>query len=352
MDLSTVANISGKGSVAFAINDQRKIAGTVLQNNNVYRGFIYDASSKNAISIQPLQGGTDSAACDINDNGLVVGWSGKGQFAQGYQQNFVITFDGTKSTKIAPWFYDAGDVAGSPETFLSINNNGQIIGSNFLAGYGVSRPVIYDPSSASPQFVEIPAPPGFTTVTIFKDGEANAINNQGYVVGAFNDLNTQQSLAFIWDSQNGTRDLNQLIPQNTGWHLTSAHDINDAGYIVGQGTYRNPGQLGGNPRPTLFLLTPQVFPIRHGAGLFELLVTLIIGVAQDGGGIVTLNGVPIPIGPWGALSASQQDILIGLATEEIAEAVNDPGGQRAIRLAALELVSERVNEMIKMLRKK
>ena len=32
--------------------------------------------------------------------------------------------------------------------------------------------------------------------------------------------------------------------------------------------------------------------------------------------------------------------------------LSDPGGQRVIRLAALELVSERVNEMIKTLRKK
>jgi probable HAF family extracellular repeat protein len=44
-------------------------------------------------------------------------------------------------------------------------------------------------------------------------------------------------------------DLNKLIPAGSGWVLQSATGLNDAGEIVGYGTYK--GQLRG------FLLTPR-----------------------------------------------------------------------------------------------
>jgi hypothetical protein len=47
------------------------------------------------------------------------------------------------------------------------------------------------------------------------------------------------------------RDLNTLIPQNLGWVLTSAADINIWGQIVGSGIR--------NGRPHGFLLTPKDF---------------------------------------------------------------------------------------------
>jgi hypothetical protein len=44
---------------------------------------------------------------------------------------------------------------------------------------------------------------------------------------------------WIWDSVNGTRDLNGLIPAGTGWVLfdysASAPFINDSGWIIGSG---------------------------------------------------------------------------------------------------------------------
>jgi hypothetical protein len=44
---------------------------------------------------------------------------------------------------------------------------------------------------------------------------------------------------FVWDSVNGTRDLNALITAGTGWVLcdlnASAPFINDSGWIIGSG---------------------------------------------------------------------------------------------------------------------
>ncbi len=42
--------------------------------------------------------------------------------------------------------------------------------------------------------------------------------------------------AWIWDSVNGTRDLNTLIPAGSGWQLTQVKAINDSGWIIGTGT--------------------------------------------------------------------------------------------------------------------
>lgn len=54
---------------------------------------------------------------------------------------------------------------------------------------------------------------------------------------------------FIWSPKAGMRDLNTLIPANSGWVLNTATDINVWGQIVGQGTLN--GQAHG------YLLTPR-----------------------------------------------------------------------------------------------
>ena len=54
---------------------------------------------------------------------------------------------------------------------------------------------------------------------------------------------------FIWTESEGMQDLNTLIPQTSGWVLTSAADINIWGQIVGSGTR--------NGQPHGFLLTPK-----------------------------------------------------------------------------------------------
>jgi probable HAF family extracellular repeat protein len=63
----------------------------------------------------------------------------------------------------------------------------------------------------------------------------------------FSEIDNGDWHAFLWE--NGVmQDLNDLIPEGTGWTLTAARMINDDGLIVGYGT------LGGEQRA--FLLTP------------------------------------------------------------------------------------------------
>lgn len=86
----------------------------------------------------------------------------------------------------------------------------------------------------------------------WKKSQANSINNHSQVIGCAESLTKSKGKrAFIWDRFNGMRDLNDLIPPNSGWKkLRTARKINDNGYIVGQGTYK------GEERA--FLLIPKI----------------------------------------------------------------------------------------------
>jgi hypothetical protein len=69
-------------------------------------------------------------------------------------------------------------------------------------------------------------------------------------------------------------DLNDLIPPDSGWNLMEAHDINDAGEIVGfgfhEGTFR-PFALTGPPPPAV--------PASSTVALAALAVLLLGGLA-------------------------------------------------------------------------
>lgn len=84
-----------------------------------------------------------------------------------------------------------------------------------------------------------------------KKSKANDINDLGQVVG-YSDTggNEKGQRAFIWDQKRGMRDLQELIPQASGWtKLKVATDINNQGHIVGEGNYKG--------RKTHFMLIPK-----------------------------------------------------------------------------------------------
>jgi probable HAF family extracellular repeat protein len=84
------------------------------------------------------------------------------------------------------------------------------------------------------------------TLVSHTNSVALAINNVGKVVG-YSSTKSGTSRAVLWDN-NSIKDLNNLIPPNSGWKLTYANDINDSGQIVGEGII--------NGRTRAFLLTP------------------------------------------------------------------------------------------------
>lgn len=81
---------------------------------------------------------------------------------------------------------------------------------------------------------------------------AHGINNRGRVVGGTDEfggnfLGSNPYHAFLWINDI-IKDLNSLIPANSGWELKTAWDINNFGKIVGYGKH--------NGQTKAFLLTP------------------------------------------------------------------------------------------------
>ena len=77
---------------------------------------------------------------------------------------------------------------------------------------------------------------------------ASGINDSDEVVG-YGNISNNAPHAFLWAQAAGMRDLNSLIPANSGWVLINANAINRLGQITGYGTFK------GNNHG--FLLSPK-----------------------------------------------------------------------------------------------
>jgi probable HAF family extracellular repeat protein len=129
-----------------------------------------------------------------------------------------------------------------------LNDAGQLVGSPGVGGmhrvHGAGRAFLYD--SGTGTTTDIGTLPGYD------NSYAAAINNAGQVVGSAWLPDSEADLirrAFLYDHRTGViSDLNDLIPQGTGWDLMDAFDISDVGQIVGQGLID--GEMHG------FVLTP------------------------------------------------------------------------------------------------
>lgn len=160
---------------------------------------------------------------------------------------------------------DLGSLGGGPDVvdFASaangVNDRGQIVGwsstlsFSFLCYFGVEDGCTAHATlwSSSGTIVDLGTLPGDSFSV------ASKINFFGQVIGSsagtaeFNLFSPSQVTGrpFVWSQRSGMRDLNTLIPANSGWVLNTATGINFWGQIVGSGT-RN-GQSHG------FLLTPR-----------------------------------------------------------------------------------------------
>jgi probable HAF family extracellular repeat protein len=95
-----------------------------------------------------------------------------------------------------------------------------------LAGPLKSRAVLWHDGTTQ----DLGSLPGHTA------SQANSVNAVGQVVGWSRSTAQSMSRAVLWQGNVGT-DLNSVLPQNSGWVLTSASGINDEGQIVGVGLH-------------------------------------------------------------------------------------------------------------------
>lgn len=240
---------------AWDINSSGAIVGIALDNHlNVEKTYIWDGHS--ASYDIPL-----IYATAINDNGLVAG---KGAFNTRAE---AAIYDGALVHPLAPGIGEHSDAVG-------INNLGEAVGRIAYGHTGDDAFVwsgnnltILPKASADKayaadindhsvvvgwvqRFNQDRAAYWINGVLNYLHDDsysaiANAINNQGQVVGGGN-------FAMLWDGDDSVR-LQDLIPEDSGWdRLYVANDINEYGQIVGM------GEINGQPRA--FLLNPVPEP--------------------------------------------------------------------------------------------
>lgn len=186
------------------------------------RAFLY--TNQRVIDLGTF-GGKQSDATAINDSGQVVGHLYTAN--HGGNQRAVIYSDGKT--------IELGTLGGDDSIGVAINNTGQVIGYSRLPG-GDQRAFLY-------------ADGRLRSLGTFQGGTqsfAYGINKQGQVVGS-SDAKERPLHAFIYKNRS-MQDLNEMIPADSGWVLTEARAINDAGQIVGYGIIHGEQHA--------FLLTP------------------------------------------------------------------------------------------------
>jgi probable HAF family extracellular repeat protein len=193
-----------------------------------------------ATDLGDLMGGAgQSHAHDINNSGVVTGWSS----IAGGASAFIWTS--------ATGMQSIGDLPGASHISYgqAINESSQVVGY----GYGPSgyRAFLW---SAADGMLDLGTPAGGSYQVL-----GNALNDAAEVVGNFADPAYDQS-AFYWSSGTGMLDLNSVV-DTAGWRLIDATGINNRGQIVGwmrQGQNDHAFVLtpvaGGVPEPGTWML--------------------------------------------------------------------------------------------------
>jgi probable HAF family extracellular repeat protein len=227
-NLGTLAG--GSSSAAFQINSAAVIAGDSFLSTG-----IVDATSWTGSQIKNLgrlPNAIFTAGLAINDNGRIVGES-------------VFTYGPPFKSHAFLWngstMKDIGTLSGGiTSTANAINASGVIVGqSDGSATGGHWHAVMWNTANV------------IKDLGVLKGGTysvAFGVNDFNVVVG-YGNISTNAPHGMVWTSTGGMKDLNSLIPTNSGWVLINANAINKVGQITGYGNK--------NGHNHAFLLTPQ-----------------------------------------------------------------------------------------------
>jgi FG-GAP repeat len=123
------------------------------------------------------------------------------------------------------------------------------------------------------------------------------------------------------------------IDPNSGLAIVGAPNNNDG--LVAQGAAYTFSDLHKMIEHDRYILTSRI----------------IFGLIGGGGGTIWLPGTgPVPVDPepfkvWSTLSPIKQDLLVGLALDEIANLTNDQRSRQAIKTTAVNLMKTATREM-------
>jgi probable HAF family extracellular repeat protein len=276
-------------SAAWGVNDAAQVVGRSVDDVQG-RAFLWETGVMSSLGALP-GGSGNSEAHDINGAGRAVGYSvgtpPEGGVSAG-QATLWETGDGA--------IEGLGDLPGGSYWSMAwaLNDSGQVVGESEAASGtraflwergspmidlgdlpgGIDYSVAYDINNAGLVVGDSQAAEG-QRAFLWRSGVmtnlgdlggplnrswASAINDAGQIVGTSNNRRGGDA-GFIWDAENGMRDLNDLIDPNDPILTESSHvflsgatDINEAGQIVGMMYIGVPGTRHA------YLLSPVEYP--------------------------------------------------------------------------------------------
>lgn len=245
-------------SVARGISDSGRICGYSYMRSVDRQAVVWEPDGT-MVRLSPFGADMEAQARGINDR-FVVGSSGRDEATgavrwNGYTpeslhafQTYSVNESGhsagvlRNSAGIDHAMYwrdgvpkDLGTLGGPSSYAYCINSRDRIVGSAETSS-DVRRACIWMDGN----IVELGSLGGLRA-------DATGINDRLQAVGS-SLTGSGEVHAFIWDARRGLRDLNSLIPSNSGWVLVEAWDINDSGSIAGIGRR--------NGKRSAFVLTP------------------------------------------------------------------------------------------------
>ena len=217
--MKSIDTLGGPSSKAFAVNNNGQATGYAETDQNDYRAFCYSGGTISDIGALLGNRLPNSYGYGINDAGHIVGEARDSQWTWNSRSAFF--YDGAMAVTIGP--LPGGQYASA----LALNNADQVVGYSETVG-GVEHAFAY----AGGVMSDLGTLGG-------NNSYAHAINHHGVIVGlaGIDPFNDDLNHAFVY-ADGKMADLNTLLDAGgTGWILVQASDINDAGQIVGTGTY-------------------------------------------------------------------------------------------------------------------
>jgi len=235
-----------------AINDSGEIVGGSYSVAGTFRAFRWTKAG----GMQDLGVGVENGfALGVNNAGQIVGYT---DFVGGTVSAFLWTTSSGGQ--------NLGTLGGSTSTAYGINDSGEVVGYSTLAGDNTDHAFVWTQSggmqdidtlvgNTSTIAYGINASGIIAGLALTSSGSQNAaiewspahkmrilgagkqsaglaINASGEIVGQTG----KPTNALLWTQAAGEQNLNSLIPQNSGWILTSAQGINRVGQIAATGT--------------------------------------------------------------------------------------------------------------------
>ena len=218
VDQNGTMTVIGEGT-ATAINDSGLVAGSTNSFTGGEDAFLYTAGKMTNLGLIPGEGGIFTAATGINSSGQVTGIG-----------------DNAASDERA-WLYsngkmtDIGTLGGPNAAAAAINDSGQIVGFAQTSS-DADHAFLYSAGKMTDLGLNI---------------LPSAINDAGVIVGQM--PAGSATVAFVYRAGK-FQNLNSLVPAGSGFTLTGAVAVNEAGQIVVDGTNNTTGVTNA------FLLTP------------------------------------------------------------------------------------------------